>query len=112
MSSCRIPQLCRQIVLDGVDRTEVEPRPPARFPDRQTARQVLLDGALEMEAQLVVEVFLDAAAPDERAQTEAEILKHRPPSYPAPSTRPTAVVSARHASTSDSSCPRPSGVKA
>ena len=54
------------VVLDDVDRAEGEPRPPARFPDRQPARHVQLDGALEMEAQLVVQIVLGAAAPVSR----------------------------------------------
>ena len=126
------------VVLDCVQRPELEPRATARFLWRAAVRQVPLDGAFEVEAQLVVQIVLGRVPPEQGAQAEANVVQHRRlrgrrrrrnggdswkvgwavsdadrrrhPGYPASSTWPTAVVRARQAWTSDSSCPSPLGV--
>ena len=70
------------VVLDDVHPAELEPGPPVRFPRRQAARQVLLGGAFEMEAQLVVEIVLGGVPAEQRAQAEAQVVQHRRVSLP------------------------------
>ena len=89
------------LLLDRLDAAELEAGAPHRLVFAQAGAAVLVRLHLEVEAELLVELVLDGAAAEERAQAVAEVAQHR---YTSRRTRAMASVSFFHSSVSVSSC--------
>ncbi len=88
------------VVLDPFDSTECTTRAQLGLGSRHPLANVLLGLALQVKANLVVELLLDFGTPEQRAKPH-QVMSN---------TSPTAAVSFAHASTSSPSCFRPARV--
>ena len=64
-----------RVVLDAIESAEAEPRAPFGLVARNAGRDVLLDFALDVKAQLIVQLALDGGPLEERAHAKAQVAQ-------------------------------------